>query len=61
MKGYSFTDDEDLQASSELGRVCEVETRTLYNAYFSLMVAYKQISEQYLMGSYAGLEGEMKK
>lgn len=56
MKGYQFTDDEDLMAPSELGRTCEMDTRLLFNAYFSLILAYKQVSEQYLMGAFGKSE-----
>lgn len=52
MKDYSFTEDEDLQETSEIGRDREADTRLLFNVYFSLIVAFRQISEQYLLGAF---------
>jgi len=52
MKGYAFVEDEDQQMPCPTGAQHEKDTRLLYHAYFSLVLTYKKLSEQFLTGHF---------
>lgn len=50
MKGYFFTDDEDERVLSKQGKINELNSRILFNAYYCLIQTFNKVKSGFLGG-----------